>query len=245
MFSPFRRPRPVPGPRRTSFRPRCEALEDRCVPAALTPIGNTASQRFVSEVFIALLDRNPSQGEATALGNFLDQGLINRLQFVQAVQLSPEFFGRVVTQDFQTILGRSPDTGALKVAVAFLQGGGTNAQLQTLLFGSPEFFNRSGGTDTGFVNALFTGATGQTLDTVTQGTLVGLLNAGFSGMTLAQFLLSTPAPAQQQITNSFEQFLGRAPTGGELNAFTALAQSGQPNLGLAIILSSQEFFNLV
>ncbi len=154
-----------------------------------------------------------------------------------------EYLTHVITQDYQTILGRAPDAGELNAAIAFLRGGGTNAQFQSLLYGSQEYFNAHGGTNSGFLTALFQGVTGQGLDTGTPGTLTNPLNGGFSRGQLAQLLLATPAASQQQITNYFQQFLGRTPNAAELNAFGSLAQNGQTNLDLAIILASQEFAN--
>jgi hypothetical protein len=215
---------------------------DQGPPAAAPPAGAPNNQRFVSQVFLDLLGRHPDQNDLTVLAAFLDQGAVTRLQFVQAVEQSPEYLGRLVDQMYQTILGRAADPAGRQACVLFLQAGGSADDLRALLYGSPEYYQRAGGTDSAFLAALFPDVVGQPVDAGTDNVLLGLLGEGVSRAALAQVLLHTPAASQRQVSQFFQQFLGRAPGAAEVSAHADLVATGRADLDLALILASDEFF---
>jgi hypothetical protein len=196
----------------------------------------------VSQVFLDLLGRNPDQNSLTLLAGFIDRGLIDRLQFVLAVEQSPEYLGRVVDQMYQTILRRPADSAGRLASVLFLQAGGSADELRALLYGSPEYYQRAGGTDPAFLAALFSDEVSQAPENQTQTALLGLLNAGVSRTAIARLLLNTPAASLRQVDQFFQRYLGRAPGAAEAAAHAGLVASGQAGLDLALILASDEFF---
>jgi len=150
----------------------------------------TPSQQFVSQVFQNLLGRNPDQNSLTTLASFLDQGAFSQFQFVMAVEQSPEYLGRVVNQMYQSVLGRPADASGQQAGALFLEAGGSQIELRALLYGSPEYYQKAGGTNSGFLAALFQDVIGQALDPNSQNTFDGMLNAGIPRAEIARMLLT-------------------------------------------------------
>jgi hypothetical protein len=207
------------------------------------PANATAGERYVAQIFLDLLGRNPSQSDLTTLGASIDQGLISHLQFVLAVEQSPEYLTRLVNQDYLSILGRTADPSGLSSSVQFLATGGSNQALRAILYGSSEYFQAVGGTNNAFLSAVFRAATGQTIDANSLNILNGLLNSGVSPTTVSQLLLQTPAAAQQVVIGFYQRYLGRTPGPAEVAAHAGLVEAGQAVLDQALILSSPEFLN--
>src|SRR5262245_12161852 len=94
----------------------------------------------------------------------LDQGM-TRTQVVAAIEQSMEFQTNVVQKGYQQFLHRAADQAGLNFWVNFLQQGHTVEQMEAGLAGSPEYFqNRGGGTNAGFLAALYQDALGRTID---------------------------------------------------------------------------------
>jgi hypothetical protein len=62
--------------------------------------------------------------------------------------------------------------------------------LRALLCGSPEFYQKAGGTNPAFLAALFGDVTGQSLDPNSLNVLEGLLQAGTPRVEVARMLLT-------------------------------------------------------
>jgi hypothetical protein len=197
----------------------------------------------VSEAFLDLLGRNPDQNSLTALAGFLGNGQFSRLQFVLGVEHSPEYYAHAVDSLYRAVLGRPADAGALQAGALLLAAGGSQDELRALLYGSPEYLQKAGGTTHGFLAALFADVTGQQLDGATEGLLNGLLSAGVSRTALALVLLRTPTAAQQQVRQFYSTFLGRLPSTVEGNTHAGLVLASGADLDLALILASDEFFH--
>ena len=207
------------------------------------PANLTGNQRFVSEAFQVLLGRNPDANSLSTFAAFLDQGF-SRLQFVIALQHTPEYYVHTVNDLYQSILGRAADPGSLQAGALFLAAGGSQDELKALLYGSPEYFRQVGGTNDGFVSALFMDVTGQPADAATRGLLDSLLAAGVSRTALSLILLKTPDANLEQVRRFFTDFLGRLPGTAEANLHAVLIQAtGSADLDLAMILASDELFN--
>jgi CSLREA domain-containing protein len=120
----------------------------------------TQNQLFVIKAFRDLLGRLP---DATGLAGFtglLDQGETPG-QLVLQIENDPghEYYSRVVQTLYQFYLhrGEQPSDGLAPASfVNFLVGGGTIEQLRALFTSSDEYFAaRGGGTNAGFINALY------------------------------------------------------------------------------------------
>src|SRR5205807_8636810 len=73
------------------------------------------------------------------LAALLDQGL-SRLQFVHAVEQSPEYLQRLVNESFQLGNKAAPSAADLNVFVSFLQNGGSDLVLLAIPGATPQAF---------------------------------------------------------------------------------------------------------
>jgi hypothetical protein len=103
------------------------------------PTATTANQRFVEHVFEDLLGRPVEAGSLPLLASLLDQG-VSRLQFVTAVQQSPEFLQRFVNEAFQLGMKPPPPADELAVFVTYLQNGGSDLAFLTVTGTTPQAF---------------------------------------------------------------------------------------------------------
>lgn len=104
------------------------------------PASASANQRFVVHVFQDLLGRTSvNVGEIAPLAALLDQGF-DRLQFVNAVEQSPEFLQRVVNESFSLGGKAAPSAADLNVFVSFLQNGGSDLVLLSITGATPQAF---------------------------------------------------------------------------------------------------------
>jgi len=63
----------------------------------------------------------------------------------QQIATSPEYFTKVVNGLFATILHRPADPAGLSTYVSFLANGGKAEDVEAILAGSAEYFQRRGG----------------------------------------------------------------------------------------------------
>lgn len=77
-----------------------------------------------------------------------------RAPMVQALLASPEYFTNVVQTSYQKFLRRAATPAELSQWLGALQNGGSSDQVMLTLLTSDEYFNRAGGTTTGFMNRL-------------------------------------------------------------------------------------------
>ncbi len=78
----------------------------------------------------------------------------SRAPMVQALLASPEYFSSVVQSTYQKYLRRAATPAELQQWSGALQGGGTSDQVLMSVLTSDEYFNRAGGTTTGYLNRL-------------------------------------------------------------------------------------------
>jgi hypothetical protein len=91
-----------------------------------------SGEAFIDSLFENALNRAP---DANALTNFQQS---SRTQIADAVFSSSEYLGDVVTNDFESILGRQTDPQGLTYLVNGLQNGLTDGTLLALIVGSAE-----------------------------------------------------------------------------------------------------------
>jgi hypothetical protein len=133
---------------------------------ALLPDGTegTANQRFVSELFSDLLHRPVDAGGLAYWSGQLDSGA-TRFQVAVGIENSDEYRQDEVDALFEHYLHRHADAGALSGYNTFLKDGGTDEQLAAVIVGSDEYFSqRGGGTNDGFLNAVFQDALNRPID---------------------------------------------------------------------------------
>jgi cyclophilin family peptidyl-prolyl cis-trans isomerase len=222
------------------------------------PPALNSNQKYVSQLYVDLLHRS---AEPTALQYWanLIAGGQTRPQVALEIEKSPEFEGDTVTGLYELYLHRAPEATALTTYTNLLIGGATPEELAMGLVSSAEYFqNRGGGTNQGFMNALFADVLHRNVDAASAAAVAPL---DFSQepirLTLAEALFSSNEYLQDLVTYPgapsassgyvaygwYEAYLNRdADSTVVANALTVLRGGALDQVYVANILGSDEYF---
>src|SRR5262249_29000811 len=144
---------------------------------------------------------------------------------------------------YQRFLGRPAAPLELINCVAFLKSGGTSTQLEAFLLSSPEyFFGHGGGTNQGFVNALFHDVTGQSPDPGAALVYNQFLAGGGPRAVVASQVVNSPGAALVRVQQEYLDFLRRGlDPSGQFTWVTYELSGGPDELVIASIISSPEY----
>jgi hypothetical protein len=209
----------------------------------ITDNDGNSNQRFVNSLYEDLLGR---QGEQQGIDFYVD--LLVRGQsrgdVSFMIQHSPEYRNKLVGDLYQEILGRAADPAGLDVHARLLARGKSIDDVRAALLSSDEFFTRrGGGTNDGYVNALYQTVLGRAVDATGRGIYGNVLSGGGSRSFVASEVLKSIEADRRQSSQYYTKYLGRtADTAG--NEFQANAMnSGYEPRVLAGILASDEYFS--
>jgi hypothetical protein len=222
-----------------------ELLEDRCVPAV-----SVLSTAFLQQTYADLLHRPLDASGQAIWGGLLDSlgvtSSASRITTVEAIESAAgkEFATDEVVQVFTTYLQRNPTSVELSNNLSSLVAGATVEQLAANQVGSMEFFiNQGGGSNDGFLNALFQEALGRAVDASGQATFGQALNAGFSRTQVAQVIFSSPEYFTHLVNGFYQQYLHRAAdANGSAGAVSALLSGIRDEQIIAVLVGSDEYF---
>ncbi len=122
--------------------------------------GQTANQSYVQALYHQFLHRNASPAEVAYYASYLD-ATGNRAAVVDSLARSAEARDVLVKQWFVDYLGRPAQGGEELPYVNELVQGQSEETVLSSILGAGEFYARSGGTDTGFVQELFLATLGR------------------------------------------------------------------------------------
>src|SRR5262249_55866610 len=119
---------------------------------------------FLAQIYPDLLHRTADPSGLATFGNALAQGM-SRNEVALALATSPEYRMNLIESFYNLYLHRTADDSGLTGSLATLNTGGTDEQVQVAITGSPEYFQtRGGGTNDGFLQALYQDALGRPID---------------------------------------------------------------------------------
>jgi uncharacterized protein (TIGR03118 family) len=206
-------------------------------------VAGGANARFVDQIYQDLLGRQADAAGLAGWVNMLEQGM-TRAQVVAAIENSPEYQTVLVQKAYQQFLHRSAEQGGLNGWVAFLQQGHTVEQMEAGIIGSAEYFQtRGGGTNNGFLAALYQDALNRNIDAGGQAGFGAALGNGATRSQIAATVLTSQEGLQNDVQGFYRNLLGRPADNSGLNTFvTALQQGATDQEVLAVIAGSDEFF---
>jgi uncharacterized delta-60 repeat protein len=138
----------------------------------------TASQRFVAQAYLDLLQRTAEPGGLSYWSGVLDQGQATRDQVASGIEASPEYRAIEVQGMFGLLLNRAPTSDEVNAYGSFLATGGTVEQAEAAVTGSAEYAHNHGGTNDGFLDGLFRDAFGRAVDPAARNALDQVLATG-------------------------------------------------------------------
>jgi len=190
-----------------------------------------------------LLTRQPDPGGLASWTALLNQGS-SRHDITLAIEQSQEWRTDQVEALYQQFLHRAADASGLNTFVTFLSAGGTLEQVKSFLAGSAEYLQaRGGGTNDGFLGALYQDALSRSPDAGGSATFTQALNRGLSRQQVAAAVFASPEYLRDFVASLYQLYLHRAADDGGLNGFVASLSLGIPDQEvISAILGSDEFF---
>lgn len=226
------------------------AVADQADPTAVGALSQTAqyataNQNYVDTLFQQLLGRPPQYADLIQYGSMLDGGA-PRQNVVLAIEATTEFRTDEVTALYQNLLGRAPDPGGLNAFVSAMGSGWTIDDVAAAMLGSDEYYKvRGGGSDTGFVTALYQDVLQRAPDAGGLAAWSGMLEHGATRHQVAQGILQSSESDRLSVVTTYQQFLGRAPDTSALAGFVLLQRRGMSTADLyASILASDEYYQI-
>ena len=202
------------------------------VPPAVSLAGGCDQKRFLTKAYQDLLGRTlDSSGAAYWLG-VMKNGA-SRTQVASQMMRSAEYVNLRVRSLYSSYLRRPPSGSELSSFAGMLQQGASLEQVESLILGSNEYFKeRGGGTNPGFIAALYQDLLGRAADPQAIAMFTQQLGAGSSRATIAQQILTAPEARQRQISALYSRYLHHAASGPPL-------PGGQEQVAAAIIGSEE------
>ena len=217
------------------------------VSEALLPDGTrgTLNQRVVSELYVDLLGRPVDPTGLAVHTLLLNQGA--SVAFIaSAITQSSEYRTNVVQALYRRYLHRAADTSALVNIVGdFAFFGRTVEDLATDIVNSQEYFQvRGGGTNDGFLKALYQDALSRDIDSSGQSTFSRALANGISRLQVASVIFSSDEYRIDLVQSFYQRFLDRTADTGGLNGWVSfLKNSGTGGQVIDGIVGSSEYYN--
>lgn len=204
----------------------------------------TPQERWVNEVFHDLLGRQAEPGALTFWGGAAAAGA-NRQQIIAQIQNSNEYRLDQTQALYEHYLHRPADPGAQSFGVDFLQSGQTVEQLAAVLIGSPEYFQaRGGGTNDGFLDAMFLDALGRPIDPGARQFFGAALAGGATTGQVALTILGSSEYFDAVVEDVYLRLVERAADSGGLSFWAnQLAHGGRDEQITSGIAASDEYFN--
>jgi hypothetical protein len=200
---------------------------------------------FIATTYIDLLHHSPDAQSAASWETQLNSGL-SRTKMVEALTSSGEHRRIIVDALYSLFLGRSPDAAAEGNWLQYLANGGTIQQIEPALAGSQEFFQvEGGGTEAGFLRALYHITLGRDLDANAEAALENAMDNGLGALTVATVVATSPEALQDQVQAIYTQLLHRAADPAGLSYFVQQLEHGAGiDVVFTSLMSTPEFFPL-
>jgi|GEM_PF-3282060 len=185
-----------------------------------------AIDKYINHVYLDLLSRPVDAPSLMSWETYLNSGG-TRQNFVALVTLSQEYRNDVVQAQYVHYLHRNADPAGLASFSAVLGSGGTDEQVAASLIASTEYFqNRAGGTNDGFVTALFGDVLNRTPAAGERSQYDQMLAGGTTTGQVAGILLTSVEYDTGLVTGWYFKYLHRAPDAAGLAADVNLLQNG-------------------
>jgi len=206
---------------------------------------STPNQRLVAAAYQSILGRSAGSAEVSFWTTEMDTGRVSRSQFASALAQSAEYYGDLITAAYQRYLGRDPDAPGLQSWISAMQTGLSDELLEANLIGSPEFYVDSGGTDKGWVDAMYFDVLGRAPDSPGENNWIGVLAAGASWAAVSYDFTSSQEREGDRVAADYMQLLGRTASNAEIAGWVQAIQQGEANEDVvAGFVASVEYFDV-
>ena len=201
---------------------------------------------WLDEVFVDLLHREIDQGSRDAFFPRFQAGL-SLTQAALDVLHSVEYRTLLIQGFYNTFLHRAATPTELASFMAMLAGGATDEDVMAAILSSEEYYaTRGGGTNSGFITALYQDLLGRSPSSAEQAQWDAAFGAGATRQQVALQVLKSTEFRTRLLKGWFQAYLGRQPTDVELNFYLSHFAAGETDEMIqAEILGSTEFVGRV
>jgi hypothetical protein len=200
---------------------------------------------FVQKAYLDLLLRPASPSDISTWTPLLDTTL-TRTQFALDVMASPEYLRVRGNEFYNDFLSRSPSPSEAAILTNFLQTN-TLPQGRASILGSPEYFTtQGGGSNAGFLNALYLDLLNRPIDPTASVFYQGQLTGGATRSDIAMAVQGGDEWRTDIVTDYYQQFLHHAPDSFGLTFYKGVLSGGGTEQDvIAALLGSEEYFQNV
>lgn len=204
----------------------------------------TPNERFISQVYLDFLER-PVDASGLAYWDAQLAAGESRQDVVYSIEQTSEFANVTVEGLYQRYLHRAADPVGLSNFSNQLLQGDTIEQISASIAGSQEFYvTQGGGTNAGFLNALYEDALGRPIDPFALSWWQFNMALGASPTQVARVVLSTPEYRRDVVQEAYRDLLGReADPLAVVHWVTVLTFGGTDQYVYSRIAGSQEYFD--
>jgi hypothetical protein len=195
----------------------------------LLPDGSrgTPDERYISEIYRDMLRRHVESAGLAFWNGLLDRGVARAQVALGIINSTPEYHTGVVEDMYQLYLHRTSDPMGLQNALTFLNAGGSQEQLATRFVCSSEYDRtRAGGTNTGFLNALYQDALNRSIDSAASKTFSDQLAAEGVRSEVADLIFASEEYRVDLVRNIYLRYLDREVEPNGLAIWTGLKKTG-------------------
>ena len=197
------------------------------------------AQGYVDRLFRAILNRPVDPSGQQTYNDQLANG-VPRATVVSEILNSLEGRLQSINGLYRLYLGREVDQAA---AINFINNNVPLFQVTTTIIGSQEYFNRNGGTNDGFLTAVFRDLLGRPIDASGRDTFTTALQSATSRGQVAANILTSTEGAGRVVNLLFNRFLRRNADDGAITSFVPFFQQTRSIENVIIAIgSSDEFF---
>jgi hypothetical protein len=213
--------------------------------ATLTPTVGTPDQRFIEQAYQKFLHRDADALGLAYWGARLDAG-DTRAQVALGIEQSPEGHAALIQDLYHQFLHRDAEPAGLAYWEAALDSGATAQDVEAGILRSDEYMtNFGGGTQAGFVSAVYQDVLGRSVEPSAASYWDGVFASGATPAQVAQGILTSDEARTDLVQSSYQTFLGRAGDDGVGYWVSLLQQGARREDVLAGIAGSDEFFSRV
>lgn len=208
------------------------------------PVGGDgpSNERWVKQVFIDLLGRNPDAAAVASYAALLSGGA-SRTSVATTILSSAEYRSRLVTEFYSTLLHRSPSAAEIAFWLPAFTSGLTDQQVAAQIVASPEYFALAGSTNAGWINRIFLDVLGRAPSASDISNYSALLGSN-SRTVIGLSIINSSEAANRRVQQYFTRFLRRGPSASDAASFTAAIVAGTSDEAvMAQILAADEYFN--
>lgn len=207
--------------------------------AAPPPPTTVAERCFADRTFRVFAGRPATDAEISSWAGRFAAGT-DRSVLVRDLATSDLWLGATVDRLYERALDRAPDGAGRRFWIARLRAGGSVNEFGTLVYGSPEFLRRAGGTTADFVADLYTRVLGRPADGAGLRSWSRVVEQRGRGPVAAAFFASSES-RRDRVRDLYQRLLGRSPDGAGLASWTTALLTVNDVRLATTLASSAEF----